>query len=67
MQHYIFQKCKKYFIKMLKDVGINLPSGAQWTTDYDITIHNLCMQEMMKTHVEIMHARQWQTNNIVQR
>ena len=23
------------------------------------TIHNLCMQEMMKNHMEIMYARQW--------
>ena len=29
-----------------------------------MTIQNLCMQEMMKTHVEIMHMRQWQTNNL---
>ena len=48
---------------MLKDVGMvvlkskivyNNPSGAQWTTDYDMTIRNLCMQEMIKTHIEIV-------------
>ena len=46
---------------MLKDVGMivpkvkkkqdcNNPSGGQWTTDYDMTIHNLCIL------VEIMYA-----------
>ena len=59
---------------MLKDVGMvvlkikeqdcNNPSGAQWTTDYDMTIHNLCMQEMILKKGEIMRAWQWQTNNI---
>ena len=30
---------------------------------YDMTIHNLCMQEMMKPHVEYIHDN-WQANNI---
>ena len=29
-----------------------------------MTINSLCMQEMMKNHVEIMHTRQWQSYNI---
>ena len=50
---------------MVKDVRIvvpkskcNNPSSAQWTTGYDMTIHNLCMQEMIKTTWEMcMHDK----------